>query len=127
MQPGVNNITAAGSLTIPSQTEEPEKYKAVMTFLSRFVSNFFNNVTLHGLSDSSPYNVLNPAFSALNVSAAFPGLGGNLVQSGTQYPTPDGLFGNSGFVNSSLRVYNPLSTQIEIVDGALVVYVVLGQ
>ena len=115
MQPGVNNISAAGHVAFPSINDDPLMHHVVTTFLSRFVSNLDTNVTMHGVSYSSPYAVLNPAFSALNVSAVFPGLGGGLLKSAQQFITPASLTAN--FTNASLTLFNPINVDIDVIDG----------
>ncbi len=95
---------------MPPEFVNPPLYAAVTTFVSRYLMNLDTNVTMHGIPTSSPYDVLNPAFSALNVTAAFPGVGAQILLSGTMYISRASLHDKKS--NATLHLHNPVNVAL---------------
>lgn len=85
VSPGGNLLNATGLLRLPSNESDPVTYGAITTFISRYLSRVDSELRLLGTPQSSPYPLLQPAFSRLNTTAVFPGLSTNLLKSGTLY------------------------------------------
>lgn len=83
--PGGNILNASGLLYLPSNETDPVTYGAITTFMSRYLSRVDSSLRLLGTPTSSPYPLLQPAFSKLNTTCVFPGLAMNLLKSGTLY------------------------------------------
>lgn len=83
--PGGNVLNATGLLRLPSNESDPVTYGAITTFMSRYLSRVDSELRLLGTPQSSPYPLLQPAFSKLNTTAVFPGLSTNLLKSGSLY------------------------------------------
>jgi hypothetical protein len=86
---GENLLVASSFFVLPDPVANASAYAATVDFLSNYLCQRTSVISMMGSLTSSPYPVLQPAFSRLSTVTVFPGLATRLLANGTLYLDTD--------------------------------------
>jgi Protein of unknown function (DUF3712) len=120
--PGSNVVQAFGTFTMPDRVLQPAAFAAATNFISGYLSGIDAEANLIGGPSSSPYPLLQPAFSTINATIPFPGLPYDIVVNGTLYVDVADPANIPLRPNGTLYLHNDLSVDIQLLKASLTVF-----